>query len=118
MILTGVVLDAPDANELAAFYRRLLGWDVLKDEPNWVMLSAPGGGPGLSFQTASLYRRPVWPPGPDDPPTSMHLDIQVDDLDEAERHAAAAGATLADYQPQDGVRVYIDPDGHPFCLYI
>ena len=23
---------------------------------------------------------------------------------------------LADFQPQDDVRVLLDPDGHPFCL--
>jgi len=28
------------------------------------------------------------------------------------------GATLADFQPQDDVRVYFDPAGHPFCLFI
>ena len=33
MKLTATVLDAPDANELAAFYRRLLGWPVVTDEP-------------------------------------------------------------------------------------
>jgi catechol 2,3-dioxygenase-like lactoylglutathione lyase family enzyme len=118
MVLTGIVLDAPDANELAAFYRRLLGWDVLKDEPDWVMLSAPGGGAGLSFQTESRYVRPVWPPGPGDPQMSMHLDIQVDDLDEAGAQAIAAGAVLAGFQPQEHVRVYLDPAGHPFCLYV
>ena len=118
MTLTGVVLDAPDANELAAFYRRLLGWDVLKDEPGWVMLSAPGGGAGLSFQTESGYVRPVWPAGPGDPQMSMHLDIQVDDLDQAAEHAVGAGATVAAFQPQEDVRVCLDPAGHPFCLYL
>jgi catechol-2,3-dioxygenase len=118
MILTGVVLDAPDAGELAAFYRRLLGWNVLKDETDWVMLSAPGGGAGLSFQTESRYVRPVWPAGPGDPQMSVHLDIQVEDLAAAGRHAVAAGATLAAYQPQEDVRVYLDPAGHPFCLYL
>jgi hypothetical protein len=24
---------------------------------------------------------------------------------------------LADYQPQQDVRVYLDPAGHPFCLW-
>jgi catechol 2,3-dioxygenase-like lactoylglutathione lyase family enzyme len=118
MTLTGVVLDAPDANELAAFYRRLLGWNVLKEETGWVMLSAPGGGAGLSFQTESLYQRPVWPPGPGDQQMSVHLDIQVDDLEEAGAQAKAAGASLADFQPQEDVRVWLDPAGHPFCLYL
>jgi catechol 2,3-dioxygenase-like lactoylglutathione lyase family enzyme len=116
MTLTGVVLDAPDANELAAFYQRLLGWPVAQDEPGWVRLSAPAGGAGLSFQTESRYVRPVWPPDDGDPQMSVHLDIQVEDLDEACAHAEKAGATMADYQPQEDVRVFLDPAGHPFCL--
>ncbi len=48
----------------------------------------------------------------------LHLDILVDDLDEAGSHAIAMGATLADFQPQDDVRVFLDPAGHPFCLFI
>ena len=28
------------------------------------------------------------------------------------------GATLAEFQPQDDVRVMLDPAGHPFCLYL
>jgi catechol-2,3-dioxygenase len=118
MMLTGVVLDAPDANDLAEFYRRLLGWNVLKDQPGWVVLGAPGGGAGLSFQTEHQYVRPVWPAGPGDPQMSIHLDIQVEDLLVAGEHAEKAGAVPADHQPQDHVRVYLDPAGHPFCLYV
>ena len=47
----------------------------------------------------------------------MHLDIEVDDLDAAGAQAVAAGATLAEFQPQDDVRVFLDPAGHPFCLF-
>jgi catechol 2,3-dioxygenase-like lactoylglutathione lyase family enzyme len=112
------VLDAPDANELAAFYRRLLGWEVRSEEEGWVTLAAPDGGAGLSFQTEDHYARPVWPAGPGDPQMSMHLDIEVDDLDAASAHAVAAGATVAEFQPQDDVRVHLDPAGHPFCLFL
>ncbi|GIF00364.1 glyoxalase [Paractinoplanes rishiriensis] len=118
MMLTGIVLDSPDAKELAAFYHRLLGWTVTLEEDHWVMLGAPAGGPGLSFQTEKNYVRPVWPPGPGDPQMGMHLDIRVDDLPAAVAHAEKAGATLADFQPQDHVRVCLDPVGHPFCLYV
>ena len=118
MMLTGIVLDAPDAQELAAFYHRLLGWTVTTDEGEWVMLGAPGGGPGLSFQTESRYVRPVWPAGPGDPQMQIHLDIQVENLEAACAHAVAAGATMAEFQPQDDVRVFQDPAGHPFCLYL
>jgi catechol 2,3-dioxygenase-like lactoylglutathione lyase family enzyme len=46
LTLSGVVLDAPDPRELAAFYRRLLGWEVIQDEPDWVKL-------GCSTSTSS-----------------------------------------------------------------
>ncbi|GGL02666.1 glyoxalase [Mangrovihabitans endophyticus] len=118
MTVEGIVLDAPDANELAAFYQRLLGWTVVEDKPDWVKLGAPDGGPGLSFQTEQNYARPVWPSTPDRPQMSVHLDIQVDDLDVAGTHAEKAGATLAEFQPQAHVRVYLDPVGHPFCLFL
>jgi hypothetical protein len=48
----------------------------------------------------------------------MHLDFQVDDLDAAVAHAVDLGAQEARYQPQDDVRVLLDPAGHPFCLYL
>ncbi len=48
----------------------------------------------------------------------LHLDIQVDDLEAAGAHAVEASAVLAGYQPQDDVRVYLDPAGHPFCLIL
>jgi catechol 2,3-dioxygenase-like lactoylglutathione lyase family enzyme len=118
MSFTAAVLDSPDPRELAAFYRRLLGWTVVADEPDWVKLSAPHGGPGLSFQTESNYVRPTWPAGPGDQQMMIHLDIEVEDLEAAGAHAVAAGATLAEYQPQDHVRVYLDPAGHPFCLWV
>jgi catechol 2,3-dioxygenase-like lactoylglutathione lyase family enzyme len=117
MRLAATTLDAPDARELAGFYQRLLGWEVAEDEPDWVTLRPPGGGAGLSFQTERAYARPVWPAGPGDPQMSMHLDIEVDELVTAGEQAVAAGATLAEFQPQDDVRVYLDPAGHPFCLF-
>ena len=116
--LSATVLDAPDARALAGFYRRLLGWTVEKDEPTWVTLRPPGGGPGLSFQTEAAYVRPTWPARPGDQQMMLHLDIEVDNLDAAGAHAVAAGAVLAEYQPQVDVRVYLDPAGHPFCLWV
>ena len=118
MTLTAAVLDSPDAGALADFYHRLLGWPVGTSEPGWVTLRPPGGGAGLSFQTEYAYVRPAWPAGSGDQQMMLHLDIEVDDLDIAGAHAAAAGAALAEYQPQENVRVYLDPAGHPFCLWV
>jgi catechol 2,3-dioxygenase-like lactoylglutathione lyase family enzyme len=117
MALSGIVLGAPDARELAAFYQRLLGWPVIQDESGWVKLDPPDGGAGLSFQDEEAYVRPVWPAAPGDQQMMVHLDVQVDDPDDAGKHAQEAGAVLADHQPQDDVRVYLDPAGHPFCLF-
>ena len=116
--LATVVLDCPDAHALADFYRKLLGWEVKRSEPDWVLLRCPEGGTGLSFQSEADYRAPAWPERLGEQQKMLHLDIHVDDLDEGGAHALAVGATLADFQPQDGVRVYFDPAGHPFCLFI
>ena len=48
---------------------------------------------------------------------TQHLDIWVQDLDAATEWAISVGAVLADFQPQDDVRVLFDPSGHPFCLF-
>jgi len=116
MTLSGVVLDSPDAQELSAFYRRLLGWEARDDESDWVVLQSPDGGTNLSFQSEPAYVRPVWPSGPEQQ-MMLHLDIKVDDLDVAVAWATEAGASLAGFQPQDHVRVCLDPAGHPFCLF-
>jgi hypothetical protein len=47
----------------------------------------------------------------------MHIEVEVDDLSAAVEHAVELGATEAEFQPQDDVRVMLDPAGHPFCLY-
>ncbi|MGH8776357.1 MAG: VOC family protein [Jiangellaceae bacterium] len=116
--LSTVVLDCADAHALAQFYGRLLGWEVTATEPDWVLMRDPAGGTGLSFQAEPWYRAPVWPEEAGVQHKMLHLDIQVDDLEAAQTHAIAAGATLADYQPQERVRVFLDPAGHPFCLFL
>jgi predicted enzyme related to lactoylglutathione lyase len=116
--LTSTVLGTTDPRGLALFYQRLLGWPIGTDEPDWVTLRPGNGMPGLSFQLEESQVRPVWPAGPDDQHMQMHLDIEVDDLDAAVEQAVAAGAALAEFQPQDDVRVLIDPAGHPFCLWV
>ena len=64
-----------------------------------------------------LFRSaPVWPPVEGEQRPMMHLDVQVGDLDEAAADAVALGATVAAAQPQENVRVLLDPAGHPFCL--
>lgn len=117
LTVSGIVLGSPDPRALASFYERLLGYQRTQDEPGWVKLVPPGGRPGLSFQEEAEHVPPTWPAGEGDQ-QQVHLDIAVSDLDEAGSHARAAGAELAAFQPQDDVRVWIDPAGHPFCLFL
>jgi predicted enzyme related to lactoylglutathione lyase len=115
----GVVLDAPDGRALADFYGRLLDWQVFGDDEGGASVApSEDAGYNLAFQTEKHYVRPVWPVVEGQPQMSMHLDIEVDDLDEAVAFAISVGAEEAAFQPQETVRVMLDPAGHPFCLYL
>jgi catechol 2,3-dioxygenase-like lactoylglutathione lyase family enzyme len=122
MYVPNPVLGAPDPQALGAFYAELLGWTVIENEPGWVSVEAPearcaNAWHGVSFQREEHWVPPVWPAEPGKQQMTMHLDIGVDDLDQAVAWAIEVGATLADFQPQDDVRVMRDPAGNPFCLY-
>ena len=117
--LISTVLNSPDPQALGRFYAALLGWEVGADDPGWVKLINPNGGPTLAFQPEDIYERPVWPAEQGQPQMMMHLDIHVTDLAAASGHAIALGATLAAFQPEpDNLLVHLDPDGHPFCLFL
>ena len=116
--LTSVTLNSPDPHALGRFYARLLGWEITTDEPEWVVIRNPEGAIGINVQLESIYARPTWPAQPGEQQMQLHLEIQVQDLDAACAHAAGCGAVMAHYQPQEDVRVHLDPDGHPFCLYL
>ena len=113
----GVYLDAPDPVTLAHFYRDLLGWEIAGAGPDWATMGVPGTTSYLAFQREASYERPTWPAAPGQQQMMMHLDIGVRDLGSAVEDALALGAELPDHQPQDDVRVLLDPAGYPFCLY-
>jgi catechol 2,3-dioxygenase-like lactoylglutathione lyase family enzyme len=112
----GAALEAPDPKVLAAFYSNLLDWPVVHEEVSTAILKPPQGSVFMVFQRAEDYEPPVWPPAAGHQRTMMHLDIEVGDLEAAVADAVALGARVADFQPQDNVRVLLDPAGHPFCL--
>ncbi|MCA1710708.1 MAG: VOC family protein [Actinobacteria bacterium] len=112
----GPTVEAPNASASARFYGELLGWPLGHEEPGTAVLAAPEGTVYLVFQQTDDYRPPVWPPVEGQQRAMMHLDFQVGDLDDAVAEAVALGATVAEHQPQDNVRVLLDPAGRPFCL--
>lgn len=114
----GTVLSAPQARPLAHFYRDLLGWPLHDDEPDWCTMQIPGARANLAFQSEEQYSPPTWPAGAGQAHMMLHLDIGATDLAAAVRAAQDLGAQLASVQPQEDVRVMLDPAGHPFCLYL
>ena len=113
----GVVLDAPDVDELARFYSALRGWPIWKQDATGAALDLGEGVAYLSVQYNPDYVRPTWPAGAGRQQMMLHLDFEVADLEESTAHALALGAELPEHQPQENVRVLLDPAGHPFCLY-
>ncbi len=112
----GTAVEAPDPAALASFYSELLGWPISHQEPGTSILAAPDGPIFIVFQTSTDYQTPVWPPREGAQRQMMHFDFQVGDLESAIADAVALGATIAPHQPQENVRVLLDPAGHPFCL--
>jgi catechol 2,3-dioxygenase-like lactoylglutathione lyase family enzyme len=126
MRVVGPVLDAPDAVGLARFYERLLGWTMVAvegprpgypPEDGWAKLRSPAADQKIEFQWERHYVAPTWPAAAGEQQMMMHLDIEVDNLEAGVAWALEAGAVLAEHQPQEGVRVMLDPAGHPFCLF-
>ena len=113
----GTVLSARDPVALARFYSELLGWEVSRETPDWVTIGVPGSTYYLAFAIDEHHTPPIWPSRPGEPTMQLHLDLGVRDVDTAVSEAVALGAQVASYQPPDDVRVLLDPEGHPFCLY-
>ena len=110
----GFVIDCPDAKVLADFYGALLDWEV-KGDAEWAEIRPADGSNCISFQQVADFTAPQWPG--QEIPQQMHLDVMVENFDEAERATLDLGATKHATQPKpDSFRVYLDPAGHPFCL--
>ncbi len=124
--LAGPVLDSANPLALAEFYERLTGWEIAHregpqpgnpPEDGWALLRSPDGAQKIEMQWEPNYVAPTWPPEPGAQLMMFHLDFGVDDLEAAVAWAIEAGARVATHQPQEDVRVMLDPDGHPFCLF-
>lgn len=118
--LYALTLDCTDPYALATFYAELLGWEIPYHDAEFACLGAPGAAqgayPGIMFQRNPVYKPPVWPEEPDAQQQMAHLDLAVNDLEKAVRHAVHCGASVAEKQFSDDWRVMLDPAGHPFCL--
>lgn len=111
--LEKTVIECAEPRDLAMFYARLLDMQMTTDEQDWVVIGREPGLRELAFQRPEHPRSPEpWPGGA----PRLHLDIHVEDVEETERLVLALGATRSPGAPETGYRVFLDPEGHPFCL--
>ena len=119
--LNAVCIDCADAEDIAEFYVRLFGWEVLAGGGNWIKVGARAGGVELNIQSEDWYEPPVWPEQPGALTKMLHFEVETDDVPAAAAYAVALGAREAAPQPEDRdpatLRVMLDPAGHPFCLW-
>jgi hypothetical protein len=129
-----VVLDTTNARSLAEFYRQLLGYVYRPghelppagqpDEKgkDWLIIEDPSGRPRIAFQQVAALPRSTWP----DPnvPQQLHFDFMVHSMQEFEeqhQRALSLGAEVLhdrSQDPEEPLRVYADPSGHPFCIFV
>jgi catechol 2,3-dioxygenase-like lactoylglutathione lyase family enzyme len=131
--LRQVVLDTVDVRGLAEFYRRLLGLAYRPgdeatdggsgpDDPDWLVLLDVDTSARIAFQQVDELPEATWPRGPR--PQMLHLDFTVPsvaDLDAQHARALGLGARLLrdrSEDPEEPLRVYADPAGHPFCIFV
>jgi catechol 2,3-dioxygenase-like lactoylglutathione lyase family enzyme len=125
-----VVLDCPNARQLADFYRELLGYayrpghetvDPAGDD--WLVIVDPNTGTRVAFQQVDSLPTSTWPDN-DSVPQQLHLDLTVPHVAELDRQhdrVLSLGGRLAFDRSDDAeepLRVYADPAGHPFCIFV
>jgi len=133
-VLRQVVLDCSNPRALAEFYRLLLGLQYRPGDElptpgspdprgeDWLVLQDAGGGTKVAFQQVDEVPEATWPDGPNQ--QMLHLDLTVPtvaDLDAQHDRALTLGARLLldrSENPEEPLRVYADPAGHPFCIFV
>jgi catechol 2,3-dioxygenase-like lactoylglutathione lyase family enzyme len=115
MTVTGrlelVALDAPDIAKLASFYTELAGWEIVRKDSDWITVRT-GDGQEIAFQLAPDHVAPRWPG--QEQPQQIHLDLFVEEYEEAAERAVGLGATRLGDGPT--WITLADPAGHPFDL--
>lgn len=107
----GVTVDCIDVARVARFWSALLDRPQGPSEPGWVYLGRRDDPqPRLVFQPVTE---------PKQGKTRLHLDIAVDDIDDAIAQVEALGGryTGERHDYDEGVVVVMaDPEEHEFCL--
>lgn len=109
----GITIDCHDPARLAAFWSALLDLPLSSEHQGagWASVgSRHDPQPRLTFQQV---------PEPKTTKTRLHLDIEVDDLDQACAHVLQLGGASTGERheyPEGVVVVMQDPEANEFCL--
>jgi hypothetical protein len=110
-----IVFDCNDPAELAQFWAAMVGGEITMTGDGFVAVRTNRGW--IAAMRVPDYRPPTW--GDTAVPKQMHIDLSVEDLEEAEAATVLLGARILPDQPApDRYRIFVDPAGHPFCLSI
>ncbi len=115
LVRSVVVLDAVDLQVESAFWACLLDGHVFEDELFHSVIDATGEW-RIGVQLAPNHVPPDWPDGT---PQQVHIDLHVEDPEQAHEQAMKLGARVlqaGDVGSDEGHQVYADPAGHPFCI--
>jgi catechol 2,3-dioxygenase-like lactoylglutathione lyase family enzyme len=114
--LTTVVVDCADPERLSAFYRAVLGWEVVDTAGDDVEIGPPGQPEKGAVPTLLFEKVPEPTPGKN----RLHLDLNATDRDQEAELARllGLGATRADVGQtgEESWQVLADPEGNVFCL--
>lgn len=112
--LDTVTIDCADAERMAGFWSAVFGTEEEwrgGDPVQYIDLRGTDASPRLRFQVV---------PEPKTVKDRIHLDLRVDDIEEATARVEALGATRvpgADFDEYDvQFRVMLDIEGNEFCL--
>jgi hypothetical protein len=132
--LRQVVIDCRNARVSAEFYRRLLGYvyapghepdpggDTGTPHRDWLNIYDASRTSHVAFQQVDVLQESTWPV--DGVPQQLHLDMTVSTVEglnaQHGRVLALGGRMIYDRSdhPEEPLRVYADPDGHPFCIIV
>lgn len=109
----GLIINCPKPQQLAGFYAQILGYVIVQNEPDWVVIGKSVDHPGIAFQLDENFITPTWPDLA--VPTHLHIDIRVEDLDVALTEVERLGGKLH-FKSAAEFWVCLDPVGIPFCL--
>lgn len=111
--IAALTVDCSDAKAMVQFYRDAFGGSADPDFPNLDCVRVDDLL--ILFRELDGWARPTWPGSH----IQMHLEIYVDDLQQAEARLVGLGAgkPAAQDQADPGLVVLTDPAGHPFCIF-